>query len=163
MKSIDFEDVYSWFGGTIFPEDNCASITRCSAKCCSPHYFGDEITYIYFLPGEFEFLKKYLKGNFPFKEISPGTKKYHCFLKKCPIYEVRPIDCRSYPYWPMIHNRKFIGFLDLRNNRCPIKVIPKGFFEEIKSSWVRLLKEYEWLIDWLEKEGPKPKGIILYF
>lgn len=158
MNKIDFENIYSWFKGTIYPPYNCAEITNCDAKCCSPYYFLNEATYIYFLPGEFEFLKNKLKENFPFKEVIPQTKKYHCFLKKCPIYEIRPIDCRSYPVWPLIHNGRFVGFLDLRNNRCPIKIIPDWFLKEIKNSWSKLLEENKWLINWLEKDGPQPKG-----
>lgn len=50
-----------------------------------------------------EFSQKYLrkvKGRFSLKE-HPST--YDCaFLKdnKCEIYEVRPTQCRTYPWWP---------------------------------------------------------------
>lgn len=50
-----------------------------------------------------EFAKKYLrtvKGRLSLKELLPN---YDCvFLKdkKCTVYEVRPKQCRTFPYWP---------------------------------------------------------------
>jgi hypothetical protein len=156
MGDVNFEEVYSWFSGTIFPPSDCAQLTGCNAKCCSPYYIFNEFSYIIFLPGEFEFLQNKLGKEFPMKEIKPGIGKYHCFLKSCPIYKYRPIDCRSYPYWPIINKKIFSGFWDLRDSRCPIKIIPERFLREIKNSWSKLFSLYPWLIDWLENEVSPP-------
>jgi Fe-S-cluster containining protein len=51
-----------------------------------------------------EFSKKYLRvvGNrISLKELLP---RYDCVFfkeKKCTIYEVRPKQCQTYPFWPM--------------------------------------------------------------
>jgi len=164
LTLINFEDVYSWFGGTIYSlKYNCGFEICGNSACCFPHYFLGEPSYIFYLPGEFEFLQAKLEKKFPARQIIPGTEKYHCFGGGKCVYEYRPIDCRSHPYWPIIIRGNFIGFLDLREPRCPIKIIPFSFSSRMKESWSRLINEYPGLANWLECKAPKPEGNRLIF
>lgn len=83
---------------------------RCG-KCCEEH--GD-YTYVYLVQPDIEsisgylglttdeFLEKYChrKGGVTFLEMRPNDS--HCpFFEKgsCVIYRVRPVQCRTWPFW----------------------------------------------------------------
>lgn len=160
---IKFESTYKWFEGTIYPGVDCGEKVCGKSACCFPHFNGGKPSYIYYLPGELEFLRIKLGKKFPARETEPNTGKFHCYgdrdqygSKRC-NYDYRPIDCRSYPYWPVVKDEKLLGFLDLRQPRCNIKRIRKPFFEKMKSNWIKLL-ENPTIRDWLENEAPKPRG-----
>lgn len=94
---------------------------QCSGcgECCR----GDPDThYIELLPGEAKAIYKYLDiGRKAFERdymvnlpaIGKGvriTEQGYCSLlssdKRCSVYEVRPLQCSSYPYWPeVMHSR----------------------------------------------------------
>lgn len=159
--SINFREVYSWFTGGIYPDQDCGKTVCGSHACCYPDYSHGDPTYLYYLPGELEFLRSALGERFPAREIEPETGKYHCFGSERCVYEYRPVDCRSYPYWPVVEDRILVGFIDDREPRCRIEDVPKAFFEKVKANWMRLL-EIPLLGEWLEREGPQPSGKVLF-
>lgn len=83
-----------------------------------------------------EFLKKYTRHIFTkisLKEILPS---YDCIFlkdKKCQIYEVRPKQCRTYPFWPQNLKSKQ-AWKDLVEKNCPgtLEKKQKYTFEEIE-------------------------------
>lgn len=158
---IDFEQVYTWFTGRIYLDQDCGETMCENHACCHPCYSEGVPTWLYYLPGEVEFLKMKLGERFPAREIEPGSGKYHCFGNAQCVYEYRPIDCRSYPYWPVVNHGKLVGFIDDRKPRCPIEEVPLPFFEKVKENWVRLL-EIPLVNLWLEYEGPHPRGEFIF-
>ena len=158
---IDFEQVYTWFTGRIFPDKDCGETICGNHACCYPCYTHDGPTYLYYIPGELEFLKKKLGSRFPAREIGPNTGKYHCFGNSQCVYEYRPIDCRSYPYWPVVKRGELVAFIDDREPRCTIEEVPLLFFETVKKNWTNLL-EIPLVRDWLEHEAPCPRGKVLH-
>jgi Fe-S-cluster containining protein len=94
-----------------FDESEC---TRCDGNCCV-----GESGYIWVTPNEIqnislslhlevsEFKKHYLdkiKYRFSIKEKRLSDSNYACIffdldLKKCSIYDVRPMQCRTFPFW----------------------------------------------------------------
>ena len=84
----------------------------CSRKCCT-----GASGYIWIEPEELDDLAKHLKidfatvvrkyayredNKFSLQEVKRGKGDYACifFDNGCTIYEVRPKQCRSYPFWP---------------------------------------------------------------
>ncbi|MBU7026290.1 MAG: hypothetical protein HXS48_05060 [Theionarchaea archaeon] len=158
---INFEQIYKWFTGRIYPDQDCGKTVCGIHACCYPCHSHDKPTYLYYLPGELEFLKMKLKERFPAREIEPGSGKYHCFGNAQCVYEYRPIDCRSYPYWPVVECGKLVAFIDDRKPRCPIEKVPPPFFEKVKEGWLKLLK-IPLVTTWLEFEGPQPCGELVF-
>lgn len=93
--------------------------TSCGGKCCKPQWDG-KAGYVFLTKGDMVsisgFLKKPIKAfaekaqfaftRFTKKEswqwfLKDGEKQCQ-FLKegKCSIYEVRPTQCRTFPFWP---------------------------------------------------------------
>ena len=75
------------------------------------------------------FIKKFVRkvnGKISLKEIKESDTNYRCvFLdadNRCGIYECRPNQCITYPYWKKILEDK--DYLDYVANDCPgIKII----------------------------------------
>ncbi|OGN62068.1 MAG: hypothetical protein A3F09_02390 [Chlamydiae bacterium RIFCSPHIGHO2_12_FULL_49_11] len=89
--------------------------TECG-KCCTGHpgyvhVNESEITAIAHFLGisEEDFLKRYTKfveGGYSLRDTPPT---YDCIFlknKRCSIYEVRPHQCSSFPFWPRIMQSK---------------------------------------------------------
>ena len=86
--------------------------TRCS-RCCrheSGYVFLSEKDIqrfcTYFSIGREEFIKKYctyVNFNFTRRISLKEQKDFDCIFWKngvCSVYESRPLQCRSYPFWP---------------------------------------------------------------
>ena len=160
---IDFESVYRKFGGTIWIGHDCGVEVCGNCACCYPHYDHGRPSHIYYVPGELEFLKSALGSDLPARQLSPDIPEYHCFGNERCVYELRPLDCRSYPYWPIVHEGSFIGFRDLRSPRCPIESLPPDFREEIREAWLRVFERYREILRWLELSAPKPPAKLVLF
>jgi Fe-S-cluster containining protein len=97
---------------------------KCSAGC-EP---GLSDTTMVLLPGEFEYISERLHERAKFDTITlnksgkiVGLQKTVCPYKtidnSCKIYDVRPIDCRSYPLMPTT----VLGYLGyVLDGKCPI-------------------------------------------
>ena len=92
-----------------FQESACM---QCKGRCCT-----GESGFIWVDFEEIEAIAEHLKiefsrmvrqyvrreeGRFSLKEIQRKQGDYACifFQEGCQIYEVRPKQCRSYPFWP---------------------------------------------------------------
>lgn len=68
-----------------------------------------------------DFLTKYCreiyKGEIPVVALKEKNN-YDCILwnNGCTVYNARPIQCRTYPYWPYIVESK--EYIDLEKRRC---------------------------------------------
>ncbi|HNZ27627.1 MAG TPA: YkgJ family cysteine cluster protein [Spirochaetota bacterium] len=68
-----------------------------------------------------DFLSRYCrelyKGNIPVVALKE-KKNYDCILWNdgCAVYNVRPVQCRTYPYWPYIAESQ--EYIDLEKRRC---------------------------------------------
>jgi len=121
---------------------NCDNhISQCKCKCCK---FDNN--YIILYPGEFENTKLKKDHIKIIDENYFNGKKAIC-VRPCKIDEFKPLDCKSYPYFPKING---IGELKIiKGTKCPLTeeelVIHKKRFLEI---WDFLLKNeeiYEWV------------------
>lgn len=154
---IDYRDVYSWFSGTIWEKLDCGREHCKRALCCGHETDCGEQPFIYFLPGELGFLKRTLGHRLPMQPVTPDGH-LHCAGNAHCVYEMRPVDCRSYPLWPLKVTGEEIAFLDLRGSRCPLVHLPAQFVMRVAAHWERLLSEYpalgEWLTCWNEWLAP---------
>lgn len=86
-----------------------------------------------------QFSKKYVRvaeGKYSLKETQPNNDCVFLKDKKCSIYEVRPIQCRTFPFWTTLLKSK----ADWENAAkscegiilCPNSKVKKIPFEEIE-------------------------------
>jgi hypothetical protein len=118
-------------------------IPLCKCKCCK-----FENNYIVLYPGEIESTKLRKEHIKIIDDNYFGGKKAIC-LKPCREDEFKPLDCKSYPYFPMINK---IGLMKiLKASKCPLKeyelVDHKIKFLEI---WDLFIKN-ETINEWLKK------------
>jgi hypothetical protein len=108
---------------SLFSKDVC---TTCPHTWCCVGYVQREFT------------SKNLAGERVLGYEAPGC--CGCFNKKCLVYESRPVDCISYPYFPCIKDGKFIGlWLDMRCHGLAFLTF-EGFVET-KELWTRVFAE----------------------
>lgn len=87
-----------------------------------------------------EFTSKNLAGEKVAGYDAPGC--CGCFNKGCMVYDKRPIDCISYPYFPCIKDGKFVGlWIDLRCYGVPFLTF-EGF-KETKELWVNSFAKFK--------------------
>ena len=122
--------------------ENCKKyISKCKCKCCD---FDNN--YIVLYPGEFESTQLRKDHIKIIDENYFGGKKAIC-LRPCKEGEFKPLDCKSYPYFPMTN--KDGSFKIIKGLKCPLKEKEltshkKKFFE----IWFNLLKNkeiYKWV------------------
>jgi len=122
---VEREDFYFTFDAT--------ACSRCNAKCCS-----GESGNIFFSKSEMVEIAKFLDISterflldfcrkegyrYSIKEIKIGGE-YRCIFlsgNMCDIYQVRPQQCRTFPFWERFKNGKNLEEL---LNEC-IGVVPK--------------------------------------
>lgn len=118
-------------------------ISQCKCKCCN---FNDN--YIVLYPGEFEATKQKKNHIKIIDDNYFGGKKAIC-IRTCKEDEFKPIDCRSYPFFPKINNQGKIEII--KGSKCPLKkeelAIHKKNFNEI---WNLLIKNKD-ISDWIKK------------
>ncbi len=108
----------------------------CGGKCCKPQWDG-KAGFVYLTKQDIEKLSAYLQqpienyaeqGYFTFTRfmdklsrqwyLKGGGEKACQFLVegKCSIYEARPLQCRTFPFWPeLTHKGEYIGL----KKHCP--------------------------------------------
>jgi len=114
---------------------------QCKYRCCS---FNDN--YIVLYPGEFENSEGHKKHIKIIDDNYFGGKKAIC-LTPCKKNEFKPMDCKSYPYFPKINAAGKVEII--KGLKCPLKeeelVDHKEKFLKI---WNDLIKDkviFEWL------------------
>jgi hypothetical protein len=153
---LDFGFLYSVFKKRILNDLDCGQYICGDSACCFPAKTG---SFINFLPGEFKFLQKRFGKNLPFLRLKNG--RYHCRGNRLCLGDFRPIDCRSYPLWPLVFKRQFVGFVDCRGRRCPLKAIPPKFQEHAKNGWEFIFKT-PGMLEWVEKNTYTNGPLIIF-
>lgn len=149
-----FEKAYKFMDESLI-EGNCGDL--CGNHCCRDVKESGEDMGIYLLPNEYESV---LKGTDFVKGIEiekHTTDEYYiskkvgflnymvCGLEKDCIRELRPIQCRTYPFEPYIKG----GILYLvvekdQDHNCPLinkkELWRESFIKGIYSGWEELLK-----------------------
>ena len=123
---------------------NCDNhISKCKCKCCK-----FDKNYIVLYPGEIESTKQNKTHLKIIDDNYYNGKKAIC-LRPCKNDDFKPIDCRSYPFFPKINERGVINILI--SVKCPLKkeelVNHKNKFFKI---WKLLTKDKE-IYDWINK------------
>lgn len=92
----------------------------CGGKCCTMGWDGENSSFIFLTESDLQEIEKFTgldrqtfaqESHFSFTRFLAGrTKQWHLktgelacrFLRggKCSIYEARPTQCRTYPFWP---------------------------------------------------------------
>lgn len=116
-------------------------LSKCKYRCCS---FSDN--YIVLYPGEFEKSKLNKNHIQIIDDDYHGGKKAIC-LRPCKEEDFKPLDCRSYPYFPRINEKDNIGIL--KGIKCPLEeedlIEHKKKFLEIWNDMIKDRKIFEWL------------------
>lgn len=155
--SLNLEELYRTCYGTVFVRQDCGTDACGSANCC--HSTGPD-SYIFFLPGELEH-QLTLQPSIPFAQVDPDhPERRHCAGSDGCIYQQRPLDCRSYPYFPAVRNGQHEGYFDCRGSHdCPLTDFElRGHLWHIHSWWRHLLSRRE-IRDWAEQHG---RGLRLF-
>jgi len=118
-------------------------VSQCKCICCK---FDDN--YIVLYPGEFE-TTKLKKGHIKIIDDNYfGGKKAIC-LRPCNEDDFKPLDCKSYPYFPKINEKGELKII--KGSKCPLNeeelISHKKIFSEI---WDYLIKNKE-IFEWLKK------------
>ena len=149
---LDFDELYRRHDGTVLYRSDCGSQSCGNASCC--HSVGPD-SFIFFLPGELEYHRA-MKPGIPFQNVAPGfPDRLHCDGNSGCIYDKRPLDCRSYPYFPAVKDGVHVGYYDLRRKYgCPLdpKAELRDHLSQIHVWWSKLL-EREDLLTWAEDKG----------
>ena len=149
---LNFDELYSRYDGTVLYRSDCGSQLCGNASCC--HSVGPD-SFIFFLPGELEYHRS-MKPGIPFQQVAPGfPDRLHCDGNSGCIYDKRPLDCRSYPYFPAVKNGVHEGYFDLRRKYgCPLspQVELRDHLSQIHIWWSKLLKRND-VLAWAEKMG----------
>ena len=89
-----------------------------SGKCCTSH---GEYGFVFLTKDDRKrmadhlklslaaFTKKYCEQSNGFYHLKEDGKNPDCFFlkdKRCSIYEARPVQCRTWPFWPDVMNAK---------------------------------------------------------
>jgi hypothetical protein len=149
---LDFDDLYLHCNGTILYRSDCGSQACGTAACC--HSTGPD-SFIFFLPGELEFHRQ-LKPGIPFQQVAPEfVDRLHCNGNAGCIYDKRPLDCRSYPYFPAVVDGQHVGYFDCRGSHaCPLspQVELRLHLVRVHVWWRKLLKRKD-VRTWAEEIG----------
>jgi hypothetical protein len=108
---------------------------RCHHKCCD---FADN--YIVLYPGELE-KTKLDKSHF-------GGKKAVC-LRLCREDSFKPLDCKSYPFFPKVGPRGEVEIV--RGKKCPLKMDELTDHKEKFLEVWRTLIEDSAVLEWLKR------------
>lgn len=155
-EELNYEDLYREYQGTILFRSNCG-VTACgNADCCRS---TGPNSYIYFLPGELEYQKKQ-KSGIPFQSVSTiHPDRLHCDGSKNCIYDIRPLDCRSYPFFPYVSNGSLIGYFDAKySHACPLKQELRTHLFTVHKWWSKLLLKQK-MLEWAEICGENCKDL----
>lgn len=136
-------------------EGNCG--TLCDSHCCRTHAEDGEQMGVYLLPGEFESILKGTelaktlhieKHSYREYDISPKVKYlffFNCGQGDRCLREMRPIQCRTYPFAPHLEGEKLFLVVEKEQvHRCPLlrtpELIRQEFIEGVYQGWQTLLQ-----------------------
>jgi len=138
----------------------CAKYAHiCKYKCCDQsREKGERIKHnnaILLYPGEYEAAKKYRKHILVLKEFNRGKLRYcdraNFDQSKCSDRaNFKPLDCKSYPFFPAIIEGKLIL---LKDSGCPISVTSEDLrrhHNEALSLWKSLVEKRPDITEWIK-------------
>ena len=149
---LDFQTLYQTCEGTILYRKDCGLDACGTVACC---YSTGPDSFIFFLPGELEY-QRAQEPAIPFLPVSQHhLDRLHCRGNAGCVYDRRPIDCRSYPYFPRVSNLLHVGYFDCRGaHMCPLKenVELRDHLKHIHTWWPSLLQRSD-VLEWAEAMG----------
>jgi len=115
---------------------------QCHHMCCS---FADN--YIVLYPHEYETAKSNKSHLQIIDEDYFGGKKAIC-VRPCSKNDFKPLDCRSYPFFPRVNEQGEIEVL--RGRKCPLKTEELvNHRREFLKVWRALIKD-SMLLQWIK-------------
>ena len=158
-----YEKAYEYMGEDVI-DGNCGDL--CDCHCCRNHHETGEAMGIYFLPFEYEVMQK--ENNIiEHEKTEYHTSEEYLFTEKIDylVYsycnglngcnrELRPIQCRSYPFAPHLDNDGVLSLVVEKEQEhdCPLMSMRDQWRPEfiigIYKGWQELLriKEVELII-----------------
>jgi hypothetical protein len=146
-----FRRLYALVAGDQTVDEGGAAVdcgVRCDKHCCRPGH-----TTKYLLPGERSFLEAALeeRGDPPFSFKSLGyfetivePPERPCACE--PLRELRPFNCRIFPYGPVVEGRKVTGLLKGKQSYlepCWITVPAPRWRDDAIAAWQMVLDDEE--------------------
>ena len=152
LGDLDFKDLYLRCEGTILYRWDCGVEACGNAVCCGS---TGPNSFIFFLPGELEY-QQAQHPQIPFQRVSTeDQERHHCIGSDGCIYHQRPLDCRSYPFFPAVVNSFLVGYFDFRGaHDCPLQLAIEllRHLNQIHAWWSQLLNKKH-VIEWAEDIG----------
>lgn len=158
-------------------EGNCGEL--CNYHCCRSKYENGESLGIYFLPYEYESMQ-YGKGLIDDPDVKVHTSKSfelpdgikklfygHCKDSKKCIRDLRPIQCRTFPFVPHIENGKLSIVIEKnQEHNCPLidnrEKWNQNFEFRILKAWQELIEidKIKILVEFDSKERIVDENIL---
>lgn len=152
LGALNFEQLYERCEGTILYRRDCGTEACGTAACCNS---TGPNSFIFFLPGELDY-QRAQNPKIPFRGVSsevPG--RVHCRGNNACAYFRRPLDCRSYPFFPAVVDSRLIGYFDCRpSHECPLQLAIelRKHLCQIHAWWSQLLSNSD-VLRWAEEIG----------
>ena len=172
-------EAYQYMGEKVL-EDDCGKL--CNSHCCRTKTETGEKIGIYLMPYEFESifqgteLEQRLKAQKHSNKvyyIPPGVKflyYFHCDKEEGCFRELRPIQCRSYPFEPHLEKGKLSLVVERDQiHQCPLldrlQDLRKEFVKGIFMGWEALLQipEVKLLVEYDSEERVRCDNILHHF
>ena len=145
-----FEKAYELMDQPII-EDNCGEL--CGYHCCRRIDITGERLGMYLLPLEYEYMQiekatEHEAHSYLLYDMPPKIKKRHyiyCHEKEGCLRELRPIQCRTFPFEPHIENGEFSLVIEREQiHACPllgnIAEWRQEFIDGIWNGWLELMR-----------------------
>lgn len=145
-----FERAYRFMDEAII-DGNCGEL--CGFHCCRPVDLNEERLGMYLLPLEYEYMQGDVTRDFEIHsslhhDMPPKIKKcyyIYCHEEDGCLRDLRPIQCRTYPFEPHIENGVFSLVIEKEQiHDCPLlNMIPQwrqAFIDGVFKGWIELMK-----------------------
>lgn len=145
-----FETAYRLMDEAII-DGNCGEL--CGYHCCRRSDAAGDHMGMYLLPLEYEYMQYDQATEFEIHsnllyDMPPKIKKsyyIYCHEKEGCLRELRPIQCRTFPFEPHIENGEFSIVIEKEQiHACPlIGMIPQwrqAFIDGVYNGWLELMK-----------------------
>jgi hypothetical protein len=145
--------------GTISACSSCSNI--CHYHCCKQQLprdgeNPDPSNSLLLYPGEWETQSKERKQHIRIMANHVGGKLGYCDAEKidqsqcAPLRNFKPLDCKSYPFFPAFVNNELVL---LKDRRCPLTPENEDHLDEhyliVLKTWKRLITENPQIAIWI--------------
>lgn len=137
---MNFQELHTRWSGKI---EKCQEhIPTC--QCCS---FASKRHYVVLYPGEFENSKLNKLHLRIIDEGYHGGKKAKC-LRHCTAKDLKPMDCKSFPFFPMLSDESKLELL--KSQLCPLKDLDLTEHRvKVLDVWGTLIKDKK-ILEWIK-------------